>query len=321
MNDFNRRYDFDRIRRHDTGTNRWQTVLILLAVLAVTGAIIYFIIPHGSKTAEVPSPPKAVPSSGGSSSATSQGPAVQVQPVSGGKDAPGETQPGDPGTPPSPSASAVGESSAGETTPAPPYAAEGPEVGDPLERAITVPVKAGDTLGAIALRYHSTVEGIRHFNGLKNDRIRTGQKLKVIPGPWRIRVIGGELTLEQSRNGKWLLFKHFAADANGVAGTFAVVSRHFHPQWQDAQGRQFAYGEPENPYGEYLLKLAPRGETAQRRRKGSGIHAVADKSPSRKGCGCVHVFNTRDIELLYYLVCPRTEVIVASGATIGKPEK
>ena len=320
MNDFNRRYDFSRTRRHDTGTSRWQTVLILLAVLAITGAIIYLIIPHGSKSAEVSPPPKkAVSPAGGPSSAA-------PSPNPGGPETPTPGHDVRCGTlalaaaalssVPTAGATSVGPSAPEETS-----AAEGPEVGDPLERSITVTVKAGDTLGAIALRYHSTVEGIRHFNGLKNDRIRTGQKLKVIPGPWRIRVIGSELALEQSRNGKWLLFKRFAADANGVAGTFAVVSRHFHPLWHDAQGRQFAYGEPENPYGEYLLRLAPRGDTARRRRKGSGIHAVADKSPARKSCGCIHVFNTRDIELLYYLVCPRTEVIVTSGATVGKPEK
>ena len=50
MNDFNQRYDFDRDRRRKHGVSRLQTVLILLAVLAVTGAIIYFfILPRGAR--------------------------------------------------------------------------------------------------------------------------------------------------------------------------------------------------------------------------------------------------------------------------------
>lgn len=42
-------------------------------------------------------------------------------------------------------------------------------------------VKRGDTLGAIARRYRSTVDGIRRLNGLRGNIIRPGQRLK-IPG-------------------------------------------------------------------------------------------------------------------------------------------
>ena len=43
----------------------------------------------------------------------------------------------------------------------------------------TVRVKAGDTLGAIARRNHTTVAAIKRLNGLRGSTIRSGQRLRV----------------------------------------------------------------------------------------------------------------------------------------------
>ena len=40
-------------------------------------------------------------------------------------------------------------------------------------------VRRGDNLGKIAARHHTTVKNIKSWNGLKSDRIREGQRLKV----------------------------------------------------------------------------------------------------------------------------------------------
>ena len=40
-------------------------------------------------------------------------------------------------------------------------------------------IKRGDTLGGIAKKFHCTVKQLKHWNGLKNDNIREGQKLKI----------------------------------------------------------------------------------------------------------------------------------------------
>lgn len=45
--------------------------------------------------------------------------------------------------------------------------------------AVTVSVKSGDNLGAIARRNHTTVANIKRLNGLKGDNIRAGAKLRV----------------------------------------------------------------------------------------------------------------------------------------------
>jgi len=40
-------------------------------------------------------------------------------------------------------------------------------------------IKNGDTLGGIAKKFHCTVKQIKQWNGLKNDNIRAGKKLKI----------------------------------------------------------------------------------------------------------------------------------------------
>ena len=40
-------------------------------------------------------------------------------------------------------------------------------------------IKNGDTLGVIAKKFHCTVKQLRQWNGLKNDNIRAGKKLKI----------------------------------------------------------------------------------------------------------------------------------------------
>ena len=40
-------------------------------------------------------------------------------------------------------------------------------------------IKNGDTLGAIAKKFHCSVKQLKHWNGLKNDNIRAGKKLKI----------------------------------------------------------------------------------------------------------------------------------------------
>ena len=43
-------------------------------------------------------------------------------------------------------------------------------------------VRSGDTLGAIAIKYGTTVDAIKKLNGMKNDNIREGQELKIPSG-------------------------------------------------------------------------------------------------------------------------------------------
>lgn len=52
------------------------------------------------------------------------------------------------------------------------------DIKDPAEPEF-YQVKSGDSLDKIARRYKTTIQTLKDLNGLKNDRIRVGQKLKV----------------------------------------------------------------------------------------------------------------------------------------------
>ena len=49
----------------------------------------------------------------------------------------------------------------------------------PKQQPTTYTVKKGDTLGAIAKKYKTTVANIKKLNNLKSDKLKIGQKLRV----------------------------------------------------------------------------------------------------------------------------------------------
>ena len=295
------------------------SVLIFLAVLAITAGIIYFIMRHDPANDD-----KQPPKGGEQVSATEKGKTKDTPDArkNGGTDLEqGQKSPENAVVKPK-------DEKTGAVRPETPKTentdtAGGNAVADPLERAEEVIVQPGETLGGIAKRYHTTKDGIKYFNKLKSDTIMNGQKLKVIPGPWRITVKGGELVLEHAPKGEWRLFGRFPADADGIKNTgiseFSVSFMRKHPDWVDAHGRRFGYGDPENPYGEYLLMLARRGHPSDPL-TGFGIHGVDDKTSNLKNCGRGHIHvGARDVELLYHLVCPGTDVFI-SGKTVRNLE-
>ena len=297
MNDFNRRYDFDRQKRRATGLQRLQAIVILLAVVAVTGALIYFfVIPHDKSTntadgddkkivapkkdGDKPKPPTVVP---------------VAEPNPGAK----AEVPDDPSAKASPDAGNIATDA--PDAPAPETAPGETEVKDPLERAIIVEVKAGNTLSGLAREHRTTEEAITYFNHdvLKNRPLQPGMKLKIIPGPWRITVNRSrhELVLEHAPDRKqWHLFKKFSAFPTISNGKYVIYSRS---------------GE-----GDHRLNLAPFREP-KKPLKGFSIHGVAGKSLDAEYCGagsCIHVRND-DIKLLFLLCPAKSEVTVIPGGS------
>lgn len=60
-----------------------------------------------------------------------------------------------------------------------PPAVGGTPVVDAASGETTITVKSGDTLGKIATEHHTTVKAIQAANGLKDTRIKVGEKLKI----------------------------------------------------------------------------------------------------------------------------------------------
>ena len=196
---------------------------------------------------------------------------------------------------------------------------------DPEKSAVVVAVRAGDSLSKLAQRHHTTVEALRHYNKLRKDVIRIDQKLRVIPGPWRITVDKKrrELTLERLTNGKWADFARFPVGLGRLNSTpdaqFVISTRLRHPDWYTADGRIYRYGDPENQLGDYFLKLAKTGAQAKPL-LGYGIHGTPDEGSVGKNWsnGCVRMRN-RDVEILYYLVPSGTPVKIVPGTDAPSP--
>ncbi len=196
------------------------------------------------------------------------------------------------------------------------------------ELGTLVVVRPGESLSRLAARHRTTVEALRYFNKLKNDNIRIGQKLRLIPGPWRITIDKSrrELLLERSADGSWQAFANFPVGLGRMNSTpaadFVISTRLRHPDWYTTDGRIIPYGDPENQLGDYFLKLARSG-SPDKPLIGYGIHGTGDESTVGKNWsrGCVRMRN-RDVGILYYLAPTGTPVRIIPGeADVKKLEK
>jgi len=178
-------------------------------------------------------------------------------------------------------------------------------------------VVTGDSLSRLAARYHCASDAIRLRNGLKDDRIRLGMKLVIVPGPWRVEVSKSARVLSVYRKfgGKETLFMVFDVGIGRLGKTpsadFTICARLRHPTWYAPDGGVYPYGDAGNPLGDYFLKLAVSGRDG-RPLRGFGIHGTrneADVTRSRSN-GCIRMRN-RDVERLYQLLPVGTPVRIA----------
>ena len=176
------------------------------------------------------------------------------------------------------------------------------------------PVRAGDSLSRLAAKYHTTVEALRQLNRVKGDNIMVGQKLFVVPGPWRIEVRKGERRLylhQESSDGKSRLFMVFDVGIGRLGKTptasFVISARLRHPDWYAPDGAIYKYGEKENILGDYYLKLGSAGTGKPLR--GFGIHGTPDGAGVTRSLssGCIRMRNA-DVEKIYLLAPNQTPV-------------
>ena len=176
--------------------------------------------------------------------------------------------------------------------------------------AVRHTVGAGEYLGRIAKNNRTTVSLVMLVNKLKTSNIMVGQKLVLLPGPWKITVSKKRRQLELRR--KDAIFMGFDVGIGRLgstpSATFVVSDRLKHPVYRTADGRIFQHGDPGNELGDYFLKLAATG-TPARPLLGYGIHGTADESSVMRSLssGCVRMRNA-DVEKLYHIVPAGTPV-------------
>lgn len=302
----------------------------------------------GGETPATPSTPAAAadPGSAAVPSGTSSAAAATGDPAAG------ETPPAPaPETPNTAANAATGDPAADAGTPTPadqppvkgkPWAGDPPETATPppdaaelAEKATTAAnalifdsgkgagvifhtVKAGDAMDRIARNHRTTTAAVMRLNRMKKSSIRIGQKLAVLPGPWRIEVVKSQkkLRLYRSRGegkGEELFFAFdigIGRRNSTPTGDFVIYNHVSHPEWTAPDGTIFPYGDPGNPLGDYFLRLAP-AKTPDRHLGGYGIHGSRDGEGVGLSIssGCIRMRN-RDVELVFLAVPNGTPVSI-----------
>ncbi len=164
-------------------------------------------------------------------------------------------------------------------------------------------IQSGDFLQRVAPRYHVNWEYLAALNNIDPRRIRPGQKLKVIKGPFSAFVDLSNFVLTIHCHGFYV--KRFpigiGKDGSTPTGRFTVLERVPNPQYTDPDGRVIAGDDPANPLGEYWLDL---GDSY-------GIHGTIEPDSIGKDAsrGCIRMHNS-DVAQVYNFLVRGSEVSI-----------
>ena len=112
-------------------------------------------------------------------------------------------------------------------------------------------VDAGESLGALAVRYHVSVDDLRRWNALSGDTIQVGQELVVEEGPvLRYTTVPGD-TLGCIATRFGVPVERIVADNEGVSPQRLDVGR-------DGRGRQRVGADAARGRGRGAMGCAPR---------------------------------------------------------------
>jgi LysM repeat protein len=182
--------------------------------------------------------------------------------------------------------------------------------GDPLVEAYTV--QSGDILVRIAPRYRITHRLIEQVNNVDARRLRVGQKLKVIKGPFHAVVYKSAFLMDvyvKGGDGQRVYVRSFRVglgenDSTPV-GLWQVRtgSKLVNPGWTHPRTHQyFAPDDPNNPIGEHWIGLEGTDENT-RGRTGYGLHGTIEPQSIGRmmSLGCVRM-QAEDIAAMFDLL-------------------
>ena len=163
-------------------------------------------------------------------------------------------------------------------------------------------VQPGDTLEAIARQYDVSWEYLARLNRADATRIRAGQKLKVIKGPFSAIVDLSDYELTVHCHGYYVYKFPVGIGKDGATptGTFAVQDKVVNPPYNGPEGA-IAADDPANPIGERWISLG----------NGYGIHGTIDPDSIGKNMsrGCIRMQN-KDVEVVYDLLTVGSEIVI-----------
>ncbi len=172
---------------------------------------------------------------------------------------------------------------------------------------LIVTVGPGDTLGVIAKRHGTTVECLKRINGIPDvNRVREGQKVKVLQGVFRVLVekAAFRLTLFLDNVPVKVYRVGIGSERKTPASSFVVEEKVPEPPWYPPGRPMVPFGSPENPLGTRWMGFRPTAEFS-----GLGIHGTSkdDSIGTASSNGCIRMHNA-EVEELFDFV-PRGTVV------------
>ena len=163
-------------------------------------------------------------------------------------------------------------------------------------------VQAGDQLQNIAKDYDVSWEYLAKLNRTDAKKIRPGQKLKVIRGPFAgvVDLSDREMTIHSHGHFVARFEVGIGKDNPSPIGTHKVIEKRRDPIYYGPEG-VVAHDDPQNPLGECWLDLGDN----------YGIHGTIDDASisQAESQGCIRMKN-RDIADVYDLLTPGSEVLI-----------
>jgi len=164
-------------------------------------------------------------------------------------------------------------------------------------------VQPEDQFAKFAKMYDVPWQYLAKLNRVDPQRIRPGQKLKVIRGPFSAVVELGRYEMTVHAHGYYVRRYAVGIGKQGTSpvGKFRVLEKVVNPQYTDPEGRVIDADDPSNPLGERWIDLGD----------GYGIHGTIDpdsigRAESR---GCIRLRN-EDVEDVYDLLGVGSEVVI-----------
>lgn len=156
-------------------------------------------------------------------------------------------------------------------------------------------VQPGDQLRQIGQQYQLPWQYLEKLNRVDARRIRPGQELKVVKGPFSAIVELDRFEITVHAHGYYVKKYRVGIGRDGTTplGRFTVLNKVVNPQYTGPDNRVIAADDPNNPLGERWLDLG----------NGYGIHGTIDpesigRAESR---GCIRLPG-EDVEELYDLL-------------------
>ncbi len=177
----------------------------------------------------------------------------------------------------------------------------------PNEQAPVYCVQSGDSLGKIAREFGTTVGMIKSINGLRENTIYPGDRLKIVKGKVHLEVSKSQFLLSLYIEGIWIQDYLVGIGANDKTpeGEFEIETRIMNPPWH-YRGKVYSAGDSENILGSRWMGFKNRPGLS-----GFGIHGTTEPGsvPGAVSKGCIRMVN-EDVEQLFEMVPRGTKVVI-----------